>query len=329
MGISKMVGLRVLTLSLVLVLIPDTVISDHIVEEVVEFLNTDIDFVGHDEGFRKHITALQKDLDKLEDSKLQNSNLATSLNMVHTIMKEVEDTVVNLARRSKTDVSGLETSLVQFKRQVDRGLSTDNSYRSIMEHTGMLIKHAKEIKVQQDTEIKRAVFKMNDVLSTLTSLRSKDLEKQQQKQQKERTTHESGFWGSVLKFVGGFIIAEVADYNDNEKLFLLGLNKTLEGVDGTIEHGLDWIFGLLQTTEDNLKKSLDYFKREAVLIGQESATIIQLANKHTDYDYQSIEEGASELKMIIKDGDWDTELMQDVRSLKRSVGSFVSMAGNW
>merc|ERR1719410_1264608 len=129
-----MVGWSALTLLLAVALAP-TADSAHLVEEVTDFYNKKINFVGHDNGLRRHITALENDfeeLNNLDNEAWQHNDhvqkLLTSLTNAVTELRKVEDDVISLARTSRTDVTGLETHLKRFKRQVDGQLSTDNTY---------------------------------------------------------------------------------------------------------------------------------------------------------------------------------------------------------
>merc|ERR1712211_34029 len=94
----------------------------HLVENVAHFLNQKIDFVGHDNGLRRHITALEndfKELNNLDNEAWQHAHvqkLLTSLTNAVTVLRRVEDHVISLARTSRTDVTGLETHLNRFKR---------------------------------------------------------------------------------------------------------------------------------------------------------------------------------------------------------------------
>ena len=321
-----MVGLRVLTLGLVLVLLPDTAIS-HIVQDVAKFLDRKIHFAGHDEGFRKQITALKEDLNKLEGSKLKDSRIVTSLNMVHTIMKAVEDHVVNLARRSRTDVSGLETSLNQYKRQVDRGLSTDNTYRSIMDHIGMLINHSTEIMDKEIEEISRAEIKLNEAITELRLLKEQEQYELEKKKQRERTNQQTGLLGSLFGAIGGLTSAAIADYNGDYDLSDEALERSIDYLGDGLITSIDLIFGLLDETEGNLKKNLDYFKREQAIIGEEDAEMRKLRDAYYDV---SDNWDAEELEDIAEStNDWENDLMVYIRSLKWSVSRFVSSAGNW
>ena len=144
-----MAGRTILILSLAITLTPDAGWG-HLVTDVADFLNQKIDFVGHDKGLRSHITALENDfreLDNLESEAWQHHHvqkLLTSLTEAVTVLRRVEDHVIFLARASRTDIGGLETHLNQFKRQVDRRLSTSYTYGRIMGLVGSLIEDSDE-----------------------------------------------------------------------------------------------------------------------------------------------------------------------------------------
>merc|ERR1719245_1476652 len=61
-----MKALNTLFLGLVFTLSPDAG-QGHLVKDVTEFLDQKIDFVGHDNGFRAHITALERDFQELNN----------------------------------------------------------------------------------------------------------------------------------------------------------------------------------------------------------------------------------------------------------------------
>jgi len=328
MGDYKMVGLRVLTLSLVLVLLPETAVSRrHLVQDVAKFLDQKIDFIGHDEGFRKHITALEEDLKTLEDSDVRNADIVTKLNMVHTVMKTVEDHVVNLARRSKTDVSGLQTSLGQFKRQVDRGLSTDSSYRSIMDHIGMLINHSSEIISEEIKEITKAEVKLNAAISELTRLRSEEYTREKEKESEgEEKLYKEGL-GNLGQAVGLSLVSLLGDSLGYEQFAENLMKKSKEKLAAGVINSFEFIVDRLDQTEGNLKKSLDYFEKESVLIKNEDAEIRKLKR-----DFNEVKDNwyPDELEEIAKkDVDWEKDLMVYIRNLKSSVTRFVSNASNW
>jgi len=325
MGDSKMVGLRILTLSLVLVLLPETAVSRrHLVQDVAKFLDQKIDFIGHDEGFRKHIRALEKDLKMLEKSKVSNSRVVTSLNTVHTIMMTVEDHVVNLARMSKTDVSGLQISLYRYKRQVDRGLSTEDTYRSIMDHTGMLINHSNEILSKEIKEISKAEIKLNEALSELRLLKEQEQRELEQEQEFERENQATGALGSLFGAIASITAAAIADDYGDYDLADEKIEESFYELERGINHSVDLIFGLLDETEGNLKKSLDYFEKQSVLIKKEDVEIQKLSDAYNDVTDNWYPEELEEI--ALEDDDWENDLMVYIRSLKRSVTRFVSRA---
>jgi len=274
-----------------------------------------------------HIRALEKDLKMLEKSKVSNSRVVTSLNTVHTIMMTVEDHVVNLARMSKTDVSGLQISLYRYKRQVDRGLSTEDTYRSIMDHTGMLINHSNEILSKEIKEISKAEIKLNEALSELRLLKEQEQRELEQEQEFERENQATGALGSLFGAIASITAAAIADDYGDYDLADEKIEESFYELERGINHSVDLIFGLLDETEGNLKKSLDYFEKQSDLIKKEDVEIHKLSDAYNDVTDNWFPE---ELEQVAEDDDdWEEDLMVYVRSLKSSVSRFVSSAGNW
>merc|ERR1711953_703345 len=149
-----------------------------LVEDVAHFLNRKIDFVGHDNGLRRHIAALQIDFE--EPNNLDNEawkhndhvqKLLTSLTNAVTELRKVEDDVISLARTSRTDVTGLETHLERFKRQVDGQLSTDDTYSGIMDLVRKLISYPSDIIMKEIKDINEALIMLNTAQAEMTILK--------------------------------------------------------------------------------------------------------------------------------------------------------------
>merc|ERR1712038_1106685 len=146
----------------------------HLVENVAHFLNQKIDFVGHDDGLRRHIAALEndfKELDNLDNEAWQHAHvqkLIKSLDNARIQLRRVEDHVIDLARTSRTDVTGLETHLNRFKRQVDGQLSTDDTYSGIMDLVGKLISDSSDIMKKEIKDINEAESMLNTAQAEMT-----------------------------------------------------------------------------------------------------------------------------------------------------------------
>merc|ERR1719410_3152251 len=172
-----MVGWSALTLILAVALAP-TADSAHLVEEVTAFYNKKINFVGHDNGLRRHITELENDfeeLDNLDNEAWQHAHvqkLLTSLTNAVTVLRRVEDHVISLARTSRTDVTGLETHLNRFKRQVDGQLSTDDTYSGIMDLVGKLIRDSSDIMKKEIEDINEAQSMLNTAAAEMHILQN-------------------------------------------------------------------------------------------------------------------------------------------------------------
>merc|ERR1711963_208406 len=176
----------------------------HLVENVAHFLNQKIDFVGHDNGLRRHITALEndfKELNNLDNEAWQHNDhvqkLLTSLTNAVTELRKVEDDVISLARTSRTDVTGLETHLNRFKRQVDGQLSTDDTYSGIMDLVGKLISDSSDIMKKEIKDINEAESMLNTAQAEMTVL--KNLLKHHEKHEDEiESAAETGIFSSLL-----------------------------------------------------------------------------------------------------------------------------------
>merc|ERR1719410_2892119 len=127
-----MVGWSALTLLLAVALAP-TADSAHLVEEVTDFYNKKINFVGHDNGLRRHITSLENDfeeLDNLDNEAWQHAHvqkLLTSLTNAVTVKE---------SRRSRHFAG---------KNLEDRCDWTGDSFESIQEAGGWPIVHRQHL----------------------------------------------------------------------------------------------------------------------------------------------------------------------------------------
>merc|ERR1719494_1565183 len=212
-----MFGWSALTLLLAVALAP-TADSAHLVEEVTDFYNKKINFVGHDNGLRRHITALEndfKELNNLDNEAWQHAHvqkLIKSLDNARIQLRRVEDHVIDLARTSRTDVTGLETHLNRFKRQVDGQLSTDNTYSGIMDLVGKLISDSSDIMKKEIKDINEAESMLNTAQAEMTLLKNLLRYHEQQKVEAAQT----GIIRSAL--TAGFALTSVIIEEDNEDI---------------------------------------------------------------------------------------------------------------
>ena len=318
-----MAGRTILILSLAISLTPDACWG-HLVTDVADFLNQKIDFVGHDKGLRSHITALENDfeeLDNLDGEAWQHGHvqkLITSLKSGVIVLRRVEDHVISLARASRTDVQGLESHLKQFKGQVDRSLSTDNTYSRIMDLVGSLIKDSVDIMKKEIVEINEAESLMNTARAEMSSLKGL-LSLHEKHQDDIDTAQKTGSWGQLL--TAGINLL----FGNTNQAWELG-KQALTGLVDVYDHR-----DKFDRVESNILDSFSYFEKEVKLIKQEEVEMRKLrdeydvirANWHQDYHQDELEEVAED------DGDWNTDVMADIRSLRSSVNKFVSSAGQW
>lgn len=317
-----MVGRSNLILLLALALAPPAD-STHLVEDVADFLNQKIDFVGHDNGLRSHITALEndfKELDNLDNGAWQHNHvqkLLTSLTKAVTVLRRVEDHVISLARTSRTDVIGLETHLNHFKRQVDGRMSTDNTYGGIMDIVGKLIRDSMDIMKKEITEINEAESRLNTAQAEMTTL--KNLMKLHEKHEDEvESAAETGIFGSLLT-------AAIVAFLDTDKAEELAV-ASLEGLWNVWEHRAKF-----DRVERNILAGFQYFRNEVELVKEEENAMRKLADKYSvmranwgqGFHQDDLKETAED------DGDWNEDVMADIRSLKSSVNKFVINAGHW
>merc|ERR1712060_948794 len=188
--------------------------------DVAHFLNRKIDFVGHDNGLRRHIAALQIDFEELNnlDNEAWKHNdhvqkLLTSLTNAVTELRKVEDDVISLARTSRTDVTGLETHLKRFKRQVDGQLSTDDTYSGIMDLLGKLISDSSDIMKKEIEDINEAESMLNTAQAEMTLLKNLLRYHEQQKVEAAQT----GIIRSALT-AGAALLTTVIIEEDNEDI---------------------------------------------------------------------------------------------------------------
>lgn len=297
----------------------------HLVEEVANFLNQKIDFVGHDKELRSHITALEndfKELDNLDNKAWEHDHVQmvlTSLTDGVTVLRRVEDHVISLARASRTEVHGLEAHLNQFKRQVDGKLSTDNTYHRIMDLVGSLIKDSVDIMRKEIVEIDKAESMMNNARAEMSTLKGL-LRIHEDHQDEADTAVKTESYGQLLTSVliglfGG----------DTDTAMELGV-KGLKGLVDVWDHR-----DKFDRVEENILDCFQYFEKEVKLIEKEEIAMRNLKNKYNviranwdqEYHQNELEEVAED------DGDWNIDVMAEIRSLKRNINSFVNSAGLW
>jgi len=316
-----MVGWSALTLILAVALAP-TADSAHLVEEVTDFYNKKINFVGHDNGLRRHITALENDfeeLDNLDNEAWQHAHvqkLLTSLTNAVTVLRRVEDHVISLARTSRTDVTGLETHLNRFKRQVDGQLSTDNTYSGIMDLVGKLIRDSSDIMKKEIKDINEAESMLNTAQAEMTVL--KNLLKHHEKHEDEiESAAETGIFSSLLT-------AGIVAFFDEDVAEELAV-ASLEGLASVWDHREKF-----DRIESNILSGFQYFREEVELVKEEEKEMRYLSEKYSiikanrdNYDRDELEDIAEE------DDDWEEDVMADIRRLKSNVNKFVTSAGHW
>ena len=317
-----MVGWSALTLLLAVALAP-TADSAHLVEEVTDFYNKKINFVGHDNGLRRHITALENDfeeLDNLDNEAWQHAHvqkLLTSLTNAVTVLRRVEDHVISLARTSRTDVTGLETHLNRFKRQVDGQLSTDDTYSGIMDLVGKLISDSSDIMKKEIKDINEAESMLNTAQAEMTVL--KNLLKHHEKHEDEiESAAETGIFSSLLT-------AGIVAFFDEDIAEELAV-ASLEGLASVWDHREKF-----DRIENNILSGFKYFREEVELVKEEEKEMRKLSGKYSaiknnwgqGYDQDELEETAED------DDDWEEDVMADIRKLKSNVNKFVTSAGHW
>jgi len=317
-----MVGRSALILTLAIALTPQADCG-HLVEDVAQFLNKKIDFVGHEDGLRNHISTLEKDfkeLDNLDNAAWEHQhvqNLLTALTDAVTVLRRVEDHVIALARTSRTDVGGLQTHLNQFKRQVDGGLSTQNTYDQIMEIIGSLINDSWEIMKKEIVEIKKAESLMNKARGEMGTLKGL-LKVHEQHQDEAQIAATTKFVGSVFKAALIGIFDE-----DEDKALEVGLTG-LAGLVDVYDHKEKF-----DRVEKNILDSFQYFRNEVKEIQREERQMAFLRDEYFKVGRHAAFEEMEELVEVAEEyRDWN-DVMKEIRDLKSSVNNFVNSAGQW
>merc|ERR1719350_1870227 len=297
--------------------------ASSLVEDVAHFLNQKIDFVGHDNGLRRHIAALQNDfeeLNNLDNDAWQHNDhvqkLLTSLTNAVTELRKVEDDVISLARTSRTDVTGLETHLNRFKRQVDGQLSTDNTYRGIMDLVGKLIRDSSDIMKKEIEEINEAESMLNTAQAEMTIL--KNLLKHHEKHEDEiESAAETGIFSSLLT-------AGIVAFFDEDVAEELAV-ASLEGLARVWDHREKF-----DRIESNILSGFQYFREEVELVKEEEKEMRNLSEKYSIIRANRDSYDQDELEEIAEEGDdWEEDVMTDIRRLKSNVNKFVTSAGQW
>lgn len=316
-----MVGRSALILSLAIALTPQADCG-HLVEDVAQFLNQKIDFVGHEHGLKSHISTLEKDfkeLDNLDNAAWEHQHVQkvlTTLTDAVTVLRRVEDHVIALARTSRTDVGGLETHLNQFKRQVDGGLSTDYTYGRIMEIVGSLIKDSYETMKKELVEINKAESQMNTARGEMKTLKNL-LKIHEEHQDEADRAAKTGVFGSLL--TAGLI----GIFGDSDKALEVGLTG-LSGLIDVYDHR-----DKFDRVERNILNSFRFFQNEVKEIQDEETAMKKLRDEYLTVGHDSSYSTKEDLVDVAEyDPDWN-DVMGDIRSLKSSVNNFVNSAGQW
>jgi len=320
-----MFGWSALTILLAAALAP-TADSAHMVEDVTDFYNKKINFVGHDNGLRRHITALEndfKELNNLDNEAWQHAHvqkLIKSLDNARIQLRRVEDHVIDLARTSRTDVTGLETHLNRFKRQVDGQLSTDDTYSGIMDLVGKLISDSSDIMKKEIKDINEAESMLNTAQAEMTLLKNLLKHHEQQKVEVAQT----GIIKSAL--TAGFALTTAIIEEDNEDLAVDLAFDSLQGFAEVADH-----LGEFAQIQDDILSGFQYIRKEVELVEKQEKEMRNLSEKYSairanwgqGYDQDELEETAEE------DDDWEEDVMADIRRLKSNVNKFVTSAGHW
>jgi len=316
-----MVGRSALILSLAIALTPQADCG-HLVEDVAQFLNKKIDFVGHEDGLRSHISTLEKDfkeLDNLDNAAWEHQhvqNLLTALTDAVTVLRRVEDHVIALARTSRTDVGGLETHLNQFKRQVDGGLSTHYTYDQIMEIIGSLINDSWETMKKELVEINKAESLMNKARGEMGTLKGLLKVHEQHQDEADRAT-KTGAFGSLLT------AALIGIFGDSNKALEVGA-RGLTGLIDVYDHR-----DKFDRVEKNILDSFQYFQNEVKEIQREEREMAFLRDEYFKVGRHAAFEEMEELVEVAEEyRDWN-DVMKEIRDLKSSVNNFVNSAGQW
>merc|ERR550534_2126493 len=320
-----MVGWSALTLLLAVALAP-TADSAHLVEEVTDFYNKKINFVGHDNGLRRHITALENDfeeLDNLDNEAWQHAHvqkLLTSLTNAVMVLRRVEDHVISLARTSRTDVTGLETHLERFKRQVDGQLSTDDTYSGILDLVGKLISDSSEIMKKEIEDINEAESMLNTAQAEMTLLKNLLRYHEQQKVEAAQT----GIIRSALT-AGAALLTTAIIEEDNEDIAVDLAFDSLQGFARVADQ-----LGEFARIQRDILSGFEYIRKKVELVKKQEKEMRNLREKYEiikanqdSFDQDELEEIAEE------DDDWEEDIMADIRRLKSNVDKFVTSAGHW
>jgi len=301
--------------------------ASSLVEDVAHFLNRKIDFVGHDNGLRRHIAALQIDFEELNnlDNEAWKHNdhvqkLLTSLTNAVTELRKVEDDVISLARTSRTDVTGLETHLKRFKRQVDGQLSTDDTYSGIMDLLGKLISDSSDIMKKEIEDINEAESMLNTAQAEMTLLKNLLRYHEQQKVEAAQT----GIIRSALT-AGAALLTTVIIEEDNEDIAVDLAYDSLQGFARVADQ-----LGEFARIQRDILSGFEYIRKKVELVKKQEKEMRNLREKYEiikanrdSYDQDELEEIAEE------DDDWEEDIMTDIRRLKSNVNKFVTSAGHW
>merc|ERR1719350_1523701 len=290
-------------------------------------LQQTVPLMGHDNELRRHIIALENDFEELNN--LDNEawqpddhvqKLLTSLTNAVTVLRRVEDHVISLARASRTDVTGLETHLNRFKRQVDGQLSTDNTYSGIMDLVGKLIRDSSDIMKKEIKDINEAESMLNTAQAEMTLL--KNLLRHHEKQKVEAA--QTGIIRSALT-AGAALLTTAIIEEDNEDIAVDLAYDSLQGFARVADQ-----LGEFARIQRDILSGFEYIRKKVDLVKKQEKEMRNLSEKYEiikanrdSYDQDELEEIAEE------DDDWEEDIMADIRRLKSNVNKFVTSAGHW
>merc|ERR1711936_1465845 len=237
-----------------------------------------------------------------------------------TELRKVEDDVISLARTSRTDVTGLETHLKRFKRQVDGQLSTDDTYSGIMDLLGKLIRDSSDIMKKEIEDINEAESMLNTAQAEMTLLKNLLRYHEQQKVEAAQT----GIIRSALT-AGAALLTTAIIEEDNEDIAVDLAFDSLQGFAKVADQ-----LGEFARIQRDILSGFEYIRKKVELVKKQEKEMRNLREKYEiikasrdSYDQDELEEIAEE------DDDWEEDIMADIRRLKSNVNKFVTSAGHW
>lgn len=295
------------------------ILVKNVAKSLTAFLDTNKDFQTQIYSLEIHF----QDLNALDQEAWNHESVQKvirSLNSALDVLRRVGEKILQRTRASSTDVTELESNLMEFQRLVHDGLSTDNSYSEIMTNLGGILSVTDEIMKKEIVDINKAESLMNTADAEMRNL--KTLLEIKRKEENER------FYSGLASGVTGVLGAATSLFSSYDAdYFSYGEEDSIAAVDDLVHIVANW--GTFDRIENNILEGFQYFKEKKIEMENDERAVRKLRE---DYQIIRIDKDVSYHQDILEevaedDDDWESDIMFNVRSLKKSVNDFIASAG--